>query len=71
VRLDDTIRPLLARGDYTSALRELAALKDPVDAFFDAVMVMDDDPVLRANRLALLNRLKSLFDRIADLSILG
>jgi glycyl-tRNA synthetase beta chain len=71
VRLDDTIRPLLDRGDYASALRELAALKDPVDAFFDAVMVMDDDPVLRANRLALLNRLKSLFDRIADLSILG
>ena len=70
-RLDQLIRPLLARGDYAAALHELAALREPVDAFFDTVMVMDEDPLLRQNRLALLNRLKSLFDRIADLSILG
>lgn len=70
-RLDELIRPLLARGDYAAALHELAALREPVDAFFDTVMVMDEDPLLRQNRLALLNRLKSLFDRIADLSILG
>jgi glycyl-tRNA synthetase beta chain len=42
-----------------------------VDEFFDSVMVMDENPALRANRLALLNRLKSLFDQIADLSVLG
>ena len=70
-RLDIAIRPLLERGDYAAALHDLAALREPVDAFFDAVLVMDEDPALRANRLALLNRLKSLFDRIADLSILG
>jgi glycyl-tRNA synthetase beta chain len=52
-------------------LGRLAALRTPVDAFFDHVMVMDDDPVVRQNRLALLARLKGLFDRIADLSVLG
>jgi glycyl-tRNA synthetase beta chain len=42
------------RGDYTASLQALAALKAPVDAFFDAVMVNADDPALRHNRLALL-----------------
>lgn len=70
-RLESSVRPLLEVGDYAAALRQLAALRGPVDAFFDAVMVMDEDPALRSNRLALLNRLKALFDRIADLSILG
>jgi glycyl-tRNA synthetase beta chain len=70
-RLESSVGPALETGDYAAALRQLAALKEPVDAFFDAVMVMDEDPDLRANRLALLSRLKSLFDRIADLSILG
>jgi len=70
-RLDQAVRPLLEAGDYAEALRELAALRAPVDAFFDAVMVMDPDPALRVNRLTLLSRLKSLFDGIADLSVLG
>jgi glycyl-tRNA synthetase beta chain len=70
-RLDQEVSPLLERGAYEAALLRLAALREPVDAFFDAVLVMDEDPALRANRLALLARLKALFDRIADLAILG
>ncbi|MDT8319352.1 MAG: glycine--tRNA ligase subunit beta [Xanthomonadales bacterium] len=70
-RLEAAVEPLLENGDYADALARLAALRGPVDGFFDAVMVMDDDPALRTNRLALLSRLKSLFDRIADLSVLG
>lgn len=69
--LEARVAPLLAEGDYASALKHLAGLRAPVDAFFEAVMVMDEDPKLRKNRLALLERLKSLFDRIADLSVLG
>ena len=57
--------------DYAGALASLATLKGPLDDFFDAVMVMDPDPVLRGNRLAMLHRMKSLFDRIGDLSVLG
>jgi glycyl-tRNA synthetase beta chain len=64
----DKVEPLLQSGDYTSALTELAALREPVDAFFDNVMVMADDPAVRGNRLALLDSLRTLFLRIADLS---
>ena len=56
------------RGDYTTGLRRLAALREPVDRFFDNVMVMAEDAALRANRLALLLQLQSLFLRAADLS---
>jgi glycyl-tRNA synthetase beta chain len=70
-RLQAEIEPLLEQRDYSTSLRSLSGLREPVDAFFDAVMVMDEDPALRANRLALLARLKALFDRIADLSVLG
>jgi len=69
--LETDVEPLMAAGDYARALLLLSRLREPVDRFFDEVMVMDEDPVLRANRLALLARLKSLFDRIADLSVLG
>ena len=58
----------IAAGDYAQALTELAWLRAAVDAFFDQVMVMDPDPALRANRLALLTRLRELFTGIADLS---
>ena len=71
LRQEEAARPLLDRGDYPAALLRLAELREPVDAFFDTVLVMDEDAALRSNRLALLARLKSLFDRIADLSILG
>ena len=60
-----------ARGDYTASLQALAALKAPVDAFFDGVMVNAEDPRLRANRLGLLARLHGAMNRIADLSRLA
>lgn len=56
----------LAAGDYAAALGVLAALKEPVDRFFDKVLVMDEDPAVRANRLALLARVGGTFARIAD-----
>lgn len=65
------ITPLLKVSDYNASLKALAKLADPVDAFFDTVLVMDEDDRLRRNRLALLARLKALFDDIADLSVLG
>jgi glycyl-tRNA synthetase beta chain len=58
----------IAEGEYAAAFTGLAHLKPAVDAFFDQVMVMDPDPALRANRLALLSALQKLFGGIADLS---
>jgi glycyl-tRNA synthetase beta chain len=60
-----------AAGDLTASLRELAALKAPVDAFFDAVMVNAEDAALRANRLALLRALHTAMNQVADLSRLA
>ena len=60
-----------ASGDYASALRALAAAKPVVDRFFDDVMVMADDPAVRANRLALLNRVAATMNRVADISKLA
>ncbi len=57
--------------NYTAALCELAALKEPVDTFFDQVMVNAEDPALRANRLALLARLQNAMNQVADLSRLA
>jgi glycyl-tRNA synthetase beta chain len=59
------------RGDHTGSLQALAALKTPVDSFFDAVMVNSDDAALRANRLALLASLHRAMNRVADLSRLA
>jgi glycyl-tRNA synthetase beta chain len=58
-------------GDYTASLQALAALKAPVDAFFDRVMVNVDDARLRANRLGLLASLHAAMNRVADLSKLA
>ncbi|WP_300655665.1 glycine--tRNA ligase subunit beta [Hydrogenophaga sp.] len=55
-------------GDYTASLQALAALRAPVDAFFDGVMVNADDPALKANRLGLLRQLHDAMNRVADLS---
>jgi glycyl-tRNA synthetase beta chain len=63
-----TVPGQIAAREYSAALAGLAALRAPVDAFFDGVMVMDPDPALRANRLALLGTLRELFTGIADLS---
>ena len=69
--MENELEPLLTKRDYATSLELLSRLREPVDAFFDAVMVMDEDRALRSNRLALLGRVKALFDRIADLSVLG
>ncbi|MDO8349697.1 MAG: glycine--tRNA ligase subunit beta [Gallionella sp.] len=58
-------------GDYTASLQELAALREPVDAFFDSVMVNAEDEKLRANRLSLLAQLHQAMNRVADLSRLA
>ena len=58
-------------GDYTVALRSLAALKAPVDAFFDKVLVMDPDEGVRRNRIGFLGKLHATMNRIADLSKLA
>jgi glycyl-tRNA synthetase beta chain len=60
-----------ARGDLTASLQALAALKAPVDAFFDQVMVNTDDATLRRNRLALLAVLHATMNRVADLARLA
>lgn len=58
-------------GDYTASLQSLAALREPVDAFFEKVMVNADDPTVRANRLGLLAILHREMNRVADLSKLA
>jgi len=60
----------LAANDYAAVLARLAQLQRPVDAFFDGVLVNADNPVVRANRLALLNQLKSQFSTVADIALL-
>ena len=64
------VEPLLAAKDYTEALSKLAALRAPIDAFFEGVMVMADDAELKANRLRLLVQLRDLFTSVADISVL-
>lgn len=68
--LAPVVQPLLAAKDYTAALSKLAALRAPIDAFFDNVMVMADDAELKANRLRLLAQLRALFTSVADISVL-
>ncbi|MDS4029736.1 MAG: glycine--tRNA ligase subunit beta [Candidatus Contendobacter sp.] len=68
VELSSEAIPLMEAGLYPEALSRLARLHEPVDAFFDQVLVMAEDPMLRDNRLALLNELSSLFLRVADFS---
>lgn len=58
-------------SDYTKALTDLSTLKDPIDQFFDKVMVMTDQEKTRNNRLALLTSLRRLFTQVADISLLG
>ncbi|CAK8718515.1 Glycine--tRNA ligase beta subunit [Candidatus Electronema halotolerans] len=62
------VEPLLAEGDYPAALRAMLIMKAPVDAFFDQVMVMDENPAVRANRLNLLTKLAGLVRRVGDIS---
>ena len=67
---EEKVVPLFRNGDYDAGLRSLADLQKTVDRFFDDVMVMSDDEALRNNRVGLLNRLRALFLRVADISLL-
>jgi glycyl-tRNA synthetase beta chain len=67
-KLSQTVEPMFDSGDYAAALTQLSSLRDPVDAFFDSVMVMTDDELVKNNRIALLNTMNQLFLRAADLS---
>jgi len=67
---EQALAPLRAGADYTAMLQALSGLKGPVDAFFEGVMVMADDPAVRGNRLALLARLDAQCREVADLSAL-
>ncbi|KTD54057.1 glycyl-tRNA synthetase beta chain [Legionella sainthelensi] len=64
------VEPLYRAADYSSLLKLLATLKEPVDAFFDKVMVMVDDETIKSNRLALLVCLQDLLQGVADISLL-
>ncbi|MBF8778661.1 glycine--tRNA ligase subunit beta [Pseudomonas fulva] len=68
---DHAVQPMAAARQYKESLARLAALREPVDAFFEAVMVNAEDASVRANRYALLSRLRGLFLGVADISLLG
>ncbi|QVX13238.1 glycine--tRNA ligase subunit beta [Pseudomonas congelans] len=68
---DHAIQPMAAERQYSESLARLAMLREPVDAFFEAVMVNAEDANVRANRYALLSRLRGLFLGVADISLLG
>ena len=70
IALEKEVQPLIAQGDYTAVLDKLASLRQPVDSFFDNVMVNAEDQKLRQNRLAILNTLQNLFLQVADISLL-
>lgn len=65
------LKSLYQNANYGAALTLLAGLSDNVEAFFDKVMVMDDDPTIRSNRLSLLAELKGMFDQLANLALVG
>lgn len=68
--LQSEVQPLIANGDYVAVLDKLANLRQPVDNFFEKVMVNAEDPQLRQNRLAILRTLQGLFLQVADISLL-
>lgn len=70
VVLRDKLQPYFAEGRYQEALEELANLREPVDEFFNKVMVNAEDNDLRINRLTLLTKLRELFLQVADISLL-
>jgi glycyl-tRNA synthetase beta chain len=66
--LRETALPRFEAGEYTEGLTVLAGLREPVDTFFDQVLVMAEDAAVRDNRVALLNSLSALFLEVADMS---
>jgi glycyl-tRNA synthetase beta chain len=69
--LSPVVASLIDNGDYTEALRALARARQEVDTFFEEVMVMTEEPLVRANRLSLLKQLGDLMNRVADISRLA
>ncbi|WPP44530.1 glycine--tRNA ligase subunit beta [Pseudomonas sp. AN-1] len=67
----EAVAPLAAARNYNAVLQRLAALRAPVDAFFEEVLVNADDAAVRGNRYALLAQLRGLFLGVADISLLG
>jgi glycyl-tRNA synthetase beta chain len=67
-KLAPLAEPLFEQGEYAQGLKILAGLREPVDSFFDQVMVMTDDEKLRTNRLSLLSQLERLFLSVADIT---
>ena len=67
----DEAQRLFDKNDYAGHLNVLASLKDPINTFFDDVMVMADDPKLKTNRLALLSNIRAQFSQVADISLLS
>ena len=68
---EQSVGEALAHDDYAQALQQLAALRKPIDAFFEDIMVMDENLDLRANRLKLLNRFVSVFSSVADFGLMA
>lgn len=68
---EEKVSEALARKDFDAACAALAALKEPIDAFFEDVMVMDEDEKLRNNRLRLLNRFVGVFEDVADFGLVS
>jgi glycyl-tRNA synthetase beta chain len=69
-QIADEVNPLMAEKNYQAALKALALLREPIDSFFDSVMVMADDEAVKINRLTLLNDIRNSFFAIADISLL-
>ena len=67
----EQVETAMGTKDFQAAIAALAALRAPIDAFFDGVMVMDEDPALRDNRLRLLNRFESVFAGVANIGELA
>jgi glycyl-tRNA synthetase beta chain len=70
-QISPDVEKRFAENDYAGTLKLLAQMKDPVDTFFTEVMVMAEDPKLRANRIALLRELHAMMNRVADISKLA
>lgn len=70
-RVREQVSDALASKDFTAVIASLASLREPIDAFFDDVMVMDEDPALRDNRLRLLNGFEAVFAGIANIGELA
>lgn len=71
VQAETRVSMALDNDNYAEALNELASLRKPIDLFFERVMIMDEDQVLRENRLKLLNRFVNVFTNVADFSLLS